>query len=97
MTQPSGGVRSLFERMTNPVEQDLEISSRLQALQRGDVMKIVDNMCQVMEHLAHQRDDVTVERIISEDGRHGFTVLLAKGVPAMPGNPLIPGLPRVPR
>ena len=60
------------------------MGARLQTLHRGEVMRIIDHMAQVMEHLAYQREDVTVDRL-SGKGEHGFTVRLA----TEPPNPLI--------
>ena len=57
---PPQGMRTILERMTNPTPADLQASQRLQILNRGDVMVIVDRITQMLKHLENRRDDVKV-------------------------------------
>jgi hypothetical protein len=57
-----GGMRSIYERMTKPTSQDMQVNERLRQLSRSEIDRIMNHFGMVMEHLAVQRDDVTVKR-----------------------------------
>lgn len=82
MTQP--GMRSIYERMTQPTAADLAVEARLKELSVAQVGKIVEHMAQMMEHLADKRPDLDVARV-EEGNVTGFTVRFANG----PVNPLL--------
>lgn len=55
-------MRSLIDRMTNPTPQDLDVSARIQMLGRADIGRMVDHLGMALDHLAAQREDLTVTR-----------------------------------
>lgn len=71
--QPAADMRSIYERMTAPTPADMQVNQRLKTLGPQEIVRIIDHMGQVMEHLAAQRDEVTVNRF-NRDGVHGFSV-----------------------
>jgi len=65
------GMRSIFERMTNPTPQDLQVGDRLRNLTRAEIDRIMSHLGTTLEHLAARRDDLTVTR--SSDTK-GWTI-----------------------
>lgn len=62
-TPPGPQPRSIYERMTNPAPADMaaEVSARLRALSRPEIDRAVTFIGQQLEHLALQRNDMTVK------------------------------------
>jgi hypothetical protein len=66
-------MRSIFERMTNPTPQDLQVGDRLRNLTRGELDRIMTLYGTTLEHIAAKRDDLVVTR--SNDAT-GWTIRL---------------------
>lgn len=68
MTEPHdagaspGALRSIFERMTKPTPEDLQVNERLRHLSRAEIDRVMDLFGKALDLLAAQRDDVTVTR-----------------------------------
>lgn len=76
---PPGGVRSVFERMTNPTPQDMSGLTRLKQLGPVELERVILQFIQIFEAIGKQRDDVDVK---SARDPKGWTIRVnvAKGV-----------------
>lgn len=54
-------LRSIFDRMTKPTPEDLQVNERLRNLGRGEIDRIMDHFGLALKHLAAQREDLEVE------------------------------------
>lgn len=57
-----GGMRSIYDRMTKPTPQDLQVNDRLAHLTRGELDRVITHLGQSLEYFAAQREDVQVQR-----------------------------------
>lgn len=57
---PTPGMRSIFDRMTNPTPQDLQVNDRLKALSHVEIDRMVHRFGEFLDHLAKQRNDLSV-------------------------------------
>lgn len=96
-----GQPRSIMERMTNPQDTDREsvVRQRLANLSFQEIDQMVTHISGILEHLAAQRDDMTVERSRDNDG-WTIRVNLSATAPEPPvpaPNPLIANPSAAPR
>lgn len=60
--------RPIIDRMTSPSLQDQNVGDRIRSLSRPQMEMAVNHVCQALEHLATQRDDLHVTRTQDESG-----------------------------
>lgn len=68
--QPAGAPRSIHDRMINPQDTDREnvVRQRLATLSFQELDRMIDHFAGILNHLAAQRDDLTVEKTRDKDG-----------------------------
>jgi len=56
------GLRSIYDRMTNPEPSDGDVVQRIQQLSYTQIDQILEHFGMVMDYLGKNRDDIDVKR-----------------------------------